>query len=188
MTDELPKTASGPLLGFLTVEDVDDGDSFIAAWMVTDGRGYPLEFRATTPVRPSLVQKTLYGAKLEHYIGIELCGQQLIQQSQRKPALVLVPETWLLDLADAVEVDMAAIWRAGESLKADEEETDRGVRGTVSGANSSVVYQMKLADSSLEGDRLEQLEQCASSFDVVEAFERMRTALELLAKEDPRYA
>lgn len=188
MPDELPKTASVPLVGFLTVEDVDDGDSFIAAWMVTDGRGYPLEFRATTPVRPSLVQKTLYGAKLEHYIGVELCGRQLIQQSQRKPGLVLVPETWLLELADAVEVDMAAIWRAGETLKTDEEEAEHGIRGTVSGANSSLVYRMKLADSSQEGDRLKQLELCASSFDLAEAFARMRTALQLLAKEDPRYA
>ena len=72
MVEPLESAAKGPLLGFMTVEATPKNDGFISAMMVTDSRGYPLEFRATTPVRPSLVQKTLYGKQLEHYVGVEL--------------------------------------------------------------------------------------------------------------------
>jgi hypothetical protein len=123
--------AAGLLMGFLVVEKTAREDGFIAALMVTDNRGYHLEFRATTPVRPSLVQRTLYGKQLEHYVGVELCGKTLLQQSSRKPKAILVPERQLLDIADEVEVDMVAIWRAGEVLKVEEDEAVAAARGTI---------------------------------------------------------
>lgn len=184
-----PRTMVGPLLGFLIFEKTANGDGFIGALMVTDNRGYPLEFRATTPVRPSLVQRTLYGSRLDHYVGVELCGQELVKESQRKPRIVLVPDVSLLDLADNVDKDVVAIWRAGESLKV-EDEAAPGLRGTLAHHPSGVqpmVYQARLQDEADENDSLAQIEECAARFDLVEAFERMRTALELLAKEDGRY-
>src|SRR3990170_575214 len=100
----------GSLLGFMVLERTAKEDGYVAALMVTDNRGYPLEFRATTPVRPSLVQRTLYGKSLEHYVGVELCGKTLVQQSSRKPKTILVPERQLLDIAAEVEPDIVAIW------------------------------------------------------------------------------
>ncbi len=40
------------LIGFLTVEPTADNTGLIGAVLITDERGYPLEFRCTTPVRP----------------------------------------------------------------------------------------------------------------------------------------
>lgn len=50
--------ATTPLLGFLVMEKTTREDGDITALMITDNRGYPLEFKATTPVCPSLAQKT----------------------------------------------------------------------------------------------------------------------------------
>lgn len=185
------QATSGPLLGFLVVEKTAKDDGYIAALMVTDNRGYPLEFRATTPVRPSLVQRTLYGGQLEHYVGVELCGQTLIRQSSRKPRTILVSDRQLLDIADEVEQDMAAIWRAGEALKVEEEDADAASRGTIKSSGSQVqplVYEGRFKDPDSEKEMIAYLEDCAGRFDLAEAFDRMRAALQLLAKEDSRYA
>lgn len=183
-------TAS-PLLGFLVVENTLMEDGFIAALMVTDSRGFPLEFRATTPVRPSLVQRTLYGGQLDHYVGVELCGKTLVEQASRKPSIIMVPERRLLDVADQAEIDMVAVWRAGEALKVEEEGAPSISRGTIKPSGSPfqpLIYEAHLADREHEGKTIAYLEECATRFDLVEAFERMRAALQLLAKEDPRYA
>lgn len=188
MTEQ--RTGTSPLLGFLVFEKTTNQDGFIGALMVTDGRGYPLEFRATTPVKPSLVQRTLYGGQLEHYVGVELCGYALIRESSRKPRVILVPDRTMLDAADATDAEVVAIWRAGESLKV-EEGGVAASRGTIKSSGQTaqpLVYEGRFTDSDRERDALAQLEDCAGRFDLVEAFERMRTALELLAKEDPRYA
>lgn len=77
------------LIGFLTVEPTSDNTGLIGAVLITDERGYPLEFRCTTPVRPTAIQRTLYGALLKPYVSVELCGRRLLAEIQRKPMLVV---------------------------------------------------------------------------------------------------
>jgi hypothetical protein len=102
----------------------------------------------------------------------------------------LVPDRALLDVGEGVDADIVAVWRAGESLKV-EDATTSGTRGTIRPAASGahpVVYDGRFSDESPRNDSITHIEQCAGRFDLVEAFERMRTALQLLAKEDSRYA
>ncbi len=182
-------SVSTSLLGFLVVEPTTKGDGFISAVMVTDGRGYPLEFKATTPVRPSLVQKTLYGATLEKYVGIELCGKSLVRQLSRKPIAILVPDRNLLDMAPDVAPAVIAVWRPGEQLSVVGDDT--GAHGTIKppeGISQPLVYDGRFRDPSQQTDALRFVEDCSMRFDVVEAFDRMREALKLLPKEDKRYA
>lgn len=189
VTVEEKKSAGILIVGFLVVEKTTTEDGYIAALMVTDNRGYPLELKASTPIRPSLVQKTLYGSQLEHYIGVELCGKTLIQQAARKTRLILVPESQLLDISNQVNVNMVAVWRAGESIKV-EDEAESASRGTIKPTTSTfkpIVYEGRFIDDANEKESLEFLYQCADRFDLVEAFERIRSALKLLAKEDSRY-
>jgi hypothetical protein len=172
------------------VEKTAAGDGYVAALMVTDNRGFPLEFKASTPIRPSLVQKTLYGGQLEQYIGVELCGKTLIQQAARKTKLVLVPDTHLLDISNQVNVNMIALWRAGESIKVEEgnKSASKGTIKPTSPAFRPVVYEGRFVDDSNEKEAIAFLQGCANCFDLIEVFERIRSALKLLAKEDPRYA
>ncbi len=177
-----------PMIGFLVMEKTVSDDGYITALMVTDNRGYPLEFKATTPVRPSLVQKTLYGNQLERFISVDLCGKQLVKQSDRKPKLILVPDTKLLDIADVTDTDMIAIWRSGEKIKV-EEESHQSERGTIKSASfQPVVYEGRFKEETGQKEVITFLQLCSNNFDLVEAFERVRAALLLLAKEDSRYA
>lgn len=187
MAEQLDMTNGNALLGFLVMEKTPSDDGFIAALMVTDNRGYPLEFRATTPVKPSLVQRTLYGAQLEHYIGVELCGKALVRQSARKPKVLLVSDSSLLDLAHEVDVDLVALWRAGGTMRTDPA-TSSTKRGTITTESSSLVYEARCSGPETEPATIAHLQGCAGRFDLPEAFDRMRTALTSLAKEDQRFA
>ncbi len=113
-----------------------------------------------------------------------------MQQSLRKPETILVLERWLLDIATEVPVNIVALWRAGEALKVEEDETIAS-RGTIKPAGSAyqpVVYEGRFIDTDGEKDIIAFLQDCATRFDLIEVFERMRVALQVLAKEDPRYA
>ncbi|HEV3312696.1 MAG TPA: hypothetical protein VG815_19465, partial [Chloroflexota bacterium] len=56
------------------------------------------------------------------------------------------------------------------------------------GPYQPLVYQGMFRDSESEQQTLALLDECAVSFDLAEAFDRMRAALRLLPKEDARYA
>lgn len=176
------------LLGFLVVEPTLKGDGFISAVMITDSRGYPLEFKASTPVRPSVVQKTLYGATLERYVGVELCGKSLVRQLARKPGAILVADRNLLDIGSETEIAVVALWRAGEQLSvATENSANHGTLNPQEGAQP-LIYEGRFRDASQQTDTLRLLESSSTRFDLVETFGRMREALKLLPKEDKRYA
>ncbi|MGH7812965.1 MAG: hypothetical protein ACREQI_03075 [Candidatus Binataceae bacterium] len=179
----------GSLLGFLVVEPTITGDGFISGAMVTDDRGHPLEFKATTPVRPSLVQKTLYGATLSRYVGVELCGKGLVHRLSRAPMVVLVPDHDLLDIACDDTLPVVAIRRAGEKLKVTE--ADVKASGTINppqGNFQPIVYEGRFPEPAHQSDTIRFAEDCAARFDLIEVFERIREALKLLQKEDKRYA
>lgn len=180
-------SATSFLLGFLDVEPTANGDGFISAVLITDGRGYPLEFKATTPVRPTLVQKTLYGTTLEKYVGVELCGKNLVRQLARKPEVILVSDRSLLDIASEETLAVVAIWRAGQQLSVSTDGSSP--HGTIQSSEGKqpIVYEGRFRDANQQADSIRFLEDCAGRFDLIEAFVRMRDALKLLQKEDKRY-
>ena len=180
--------AATGLLGFLTVERTEDGRGFVGAAMVTDERGFPLEFRATTPVRPSPVQKILFGGSLEPYVSVELCGRKLLKECQRKPGIVLVPKASLLGLTSDSAL-VVALTRAGESIRIEqqtESASDRTEGRIDSDAFQPIIYESHGSQDDLN-KTVPVLQRCFREFDLIEAFDRMRAALKLLAEEDPKF-
>ena len=62
------------LLGFIILVENEAKDGYLGAILIIDQSGVPQGFRVTFPVKPTLVQKTIYGDSLESYIGVEMCG------------------------------------------------------------------------------------------------------------------
>ncbi|MDR3321868.1 MAG: hypothetical protein LBS93_05405 [Synergistaceae bacterium] len=78
------------LLGYLTVEAKDN--YFRGAALVTDGRGIPVDFRYTEPVRPTRLERILYGGALDIYLREEVILENLLSAIEAKPALWLVDD------------------------------------------------------------------------------------------------
>lgn len=179
-------------LAFLSLEETKEKDGYIGAILITDAQGVPLEFRCTHPVKPTLIQKPLYGDSLQPFIGNELCGKPLYESIQNKPSCIFVNSDFLLDLRIAVSVPVIFVRKAGEAIKV---ESIKGMTKSLprqrlespSGKFQPVIIMCnpdykddfdKL--QSLLGDRLKNL-------DPLEPFNRITKAVEVLAQQDKRF-
>lgn len=52
---------------------------YIGAILVTDYKGFPLEFRYTDPIVPTKVQQILYGQGLEKYLKVDVITDSLLK-------------------------------------------------------------------------------------------------------------
>ena len=100
------------ILGFLALYETSGQEGYLGAILITDQQGIPQEFRCTHPVKPTTIQKPLYGNTLQPYIGIKLCGIPLIESIQNKPSLLVVREEFLLDVRPACPFPVVAIRKA----------------------------------------------------------------------------
>ncbi len=96
-------------IAFVDVVSFENGASFRGGALVTDVETYPLEFRLTSPIRPTPLQKTLYGKTLQAYIITELIAMPLLKSLKEKPSLVIVNSTLYLAARPKIEYPIISI-------------------------------------------------------------------------------
>jgi len=180
------------LLGFLGLHATLTHDGYLGAILVTDLQGIPQEFRCTHPVKPTAIQKPLYGDTLEPYIGINLCGIPLIESIKNKPSLIMVHKESLLGVRIASPCPVIFVRRAGEAIDikpSDSSETT--LRRERIDCPTGRFQPIILAPHPDFNDDItsarETLERIFSRLDPLEPFERMAKAIEVLAKQDKRF-
>jgi hypothetical protein len=94
---------------FLASSRFERGEAIRGGALVTDSSTKPLEFRCTDPIRPSPLQKTLYGGMLEEHVLLELIAKPLLRTLAAKPQIVLVREPLLLQLRPSVELPVFCV-------------------------------------------------------------------------------
>jgi hypothetical protein len=82
------------LIGYITVDAHEN--YFRGAALVTDSRGIPTDFRYTEPVRPTRLERILYGSALDIYLKEDIILDNLISAVETKPSL------WLLENEDLI--------------------------------------------------------------------------------------
>jgi hypothetical protein len=87
-------TASNNSLGYIVVEGAEG--QFRGASLVVDFRGIPMDFRYTDPIRPTRLEKILYGNALEVYLREELILESLLGAVEMKPLIWISREADLL--------------------------------------------------------------------------------------------
>jgi hypothetical protein len=180
------------MLGFLGFFETIDRQGYLGAILISDLQGIPQEFRCTHPVKPTIIQKPLYGDTLEPYIGVNLCGIPLAGTIQNKPSLIVVHKEFLLDVRKEGQWPVIFVRRAGEAID----------------IKSSVDLKVNLKRERLDcptgkfqpiifashPDYCEDIiiarnifEKAFNNFDPLEPFERMAKAIEILSKQDKRF-
>ena len=181
----MSETVAPQHIGFLTLEQTKQKDGYIGAILITDNRGVPVDFRATHPVKPSAVQKTLYGDALEPYVALELCGKPLLQAVRTKPDLLIVNRPDLLDVHLNTKCPVALLRRAGETFEVQAGNRPAGSRiHSPSGRFQPLAMDLppgEIADQ----DRIQQVVEAAfNHVDLLEPFERIAKSLDVLATQD----
>ena len=86
---------SKQLMGYITVDSQED--YFRGAALVTDSRGIPADFRYTEPVRPTKLERILYGTALDIYLREDIILDNLLKAMQVKPAVWILSDEELID-------------------------------------------------------------------------------------------
>lgn len=172
-------------LAFVTLAEVEDG-VLRGGILITDAHGKPVEFRCTSPIRPNAVQRTLYGGTLMTHIAVELVGKPLVQAVQAAPDVVLVQQEEFLSLRTRCEKPLLLARRQGEEIQLSEESgksRPEEVLSSPSGKFAPVVV-------TCHWDYPDDIVQCKeglgwmfSNCDLVEPFERVKTALATLHEQ-----
>ncbi|MGC8718256.1 MAG: hypothetical protein ACP5RW_09705 [bacterium] len=176
------------LLAFLSIYEMSSNDGYIGSILVTDTQSIPLEFRCTHPIRPNIIQKTLYGDILERYIGVNLCGIPLLRSLQNSPSLLIVCRDFLLDIRKEVNYPVVYIRREEEIILTQNDSSilKREKFESPTGKFEPIIltFLPNFEDETVVKDILESV---FYSFDPLEPFERMNKAINVLLKEDKRF-
>jgi hypothetical protein len=148
---------SDMILAFLDLAAFEDGEASRGGCLVTDGLTRPLEFRVSGAIRPTNLQKVLYGDTLQEYISNDLIGIPILDTLENQPGLVLVRDAEFLKLRPRVEIPV--LW----------------VRGTVDG--QFVLQAFPGHEEEAEAGR-DMLPRRLRGRNIMEPFMRIRTALE----------
>ena len=82
------------LLGYITIDSQEN--YFRGAALVTDSRGIPTDFRYTEPVRPTKLERVLYGNALDIYLREDIILDNLLGAVETKPSLWLLTDEALI--------------------------------------------------------------------------------------------
>ncbi len=96
------------IFAFLDLAAFDDGAAIRGGCLVTDESTHPLEFRVSGAIRPTSLQKILYGDALNEYISNDLVGLPMLKALEAKPDLVLVRDSEFLKLRP--RIDIPVLW------------------------------------------------------------------------------
>jgi hypothetical protein len=132
MTDQLDSSAAEKVLAFLDLATFEDGAALRGGCLVTDSLTRPLEFRVSGAIRPTNLQKMLYGDTLHEYICNDLIGVPLLNALESKPDMVLARDAEFLKLR--TRLDIPVLWIRGtvdgqfvlQSLPGYEKEAEAG--------------------------------------------------------------
>lgn len=187
---------SDKFIGFLQVMEIAP-DTFMGAILVTRPTSVPVEFRVTLPVRPTSIQKSLYGESMIPYIGTELCGTQLLEAITHDLELVFVSPDYML----GVRPNSAAPVILVEKTKAETPSNGVGQDSAVgdgtaaakswqiSSSKNQPIFLTTAPDFAGDYEATQAtISELVVRFDLLEPFERINRAIEVLAEQDKRFA
>ena len=157
----LGKNLSELTLCYLTCPQ-DSANAFLGALMITDFRARPIHFSFVSPVRPTAIQKILFGSTLNSHLKIDVIAQKLLSSIPRVPDVLFVDDMEILATQKIIKKPTACLKK---SASQDADPTKLSILDYKADSND---------DQEIIGQIIAHLENLV---DIVEPFSRMRQAL-----------
>lgn len=179
------------LIAFYSLFETKNLDGYLGAVLITDINGIPREFRCSHPVKPTGIQKTLYGHHLLSFVGITVCGSPLFKAIKSPPSLIVVDNYELLPLRNWLGIPVVHVRRAGEGVDI---ELQGNKNNLVSSRIDLSLNQYQSIVVSVHYEYKEDGQVAAEVFqnpllklDPCEPFQRIANAINLLREKDSRF-
>lgn len=147
-------------LGYLSCPQTAD-KGFVGALLVTDYGTRPLNFAYVAPIRPTIMQRILYGGTLNEHTKVLVIARKLLTEG-----ISVIPSVLFVDAADLLGVRRFTQCPVAQLWKGTQDASSLSTLQYDTGANSQ--------DASTVGRIVESLE---SSVDLLDPFARVREAL-----------
>jgi hypothetical protein len=160
--------------GYLGIEKKSD-ETYIGGIIISDIYGIPVEFKYTEPVKPTNLQKILYGKSIEKYLTVDILAKKLLMSIQEKPRFILVKDMSLLQTQSKFPVIFI------ESIKKETNEAsenDDRYRTDMIGKEYKIVYV-----NTLTSEEYQWLTSISKEIDIIEPFSRLKEALDFVCSE-----
>lgn len=110
----LGKPISSLVLCYLSCTK-DGGNGFVGAALVTDCRTRPIEFCYIAPIRPTSMQRVLYGKTLDEHVNVDVIAKKLLEGLSRVPDVIFVDSAVLLEIDRLLSIPVALLKKSTES-------------------------------------------------------------------------
>jgi hypothetical protein len=175
------------LLGYLTIEAREN--FFRGAALVTDARGIPLDFRYTEPVRPTKLERILYGGALDIYLREEVIMGNLLGAVEVSPSLWLVDSDELIGpVQKLTKLQAVAIETTGrqplETSGKCEPAPDGGFIFQADNISSPLRLSVSQENVSKIAQIAESLATAAQDMELMEPFARIAKAFEAVSESE----
>jgi len=170
-TDETGGNPSEPILGYLACPQ-DAASGFIGALLITNARARPLHFAYVTPIRPTVMQRILYGATLAEHVKIDVIAKTLMEGVPILPSVLFVDAPDLILARRVAGLPTALLTRNAEPQP-----------GTSNLSTLKYDTGTNREDQEVIGQVLAELEPW---IDLVEPFTRLREAMKEALKASPK--
>ncbi len=97
------------------IETYKTDDSIMGVIMVTDTETKPIEFRVTSPIKPTNFQKILYGNVMDEHISVELVALPLLNAISEDIDLILVNDANFLGVNSKQDIRVVRIFSDNKS-------------------------------------------------------------------------
>lgn len=169
-------------LAFVSLVELEK-DVFRGGVLVTDAQGKPLEFRCTSAIQPTAVQKTLYGGTLKAHMAVELTARPLLSAVKEEYDAVFVTQDDFIELRKAIKKPLLVVAKQGATL-ATQGDAEAPAKSDLLASPSGKFEPIVLTCHWQHADDLDQtlpnLGVLFSRFDLIEPFDRIGSALRLL--------
>jgi hypothetical protein len=163
-------------IGYMMVTRMDD-NKYLGGIMITDAYAIPIEFKYSEPIKPTGLQKILYGNSIEKYLMVDVIAKKLLQNIQEKPKYILLDDSRLLDLqgkSPTIYITNASVMDEGNG----ERVRDELQRDTLE-TGYTIIY-----NGTMMSDDIKWLERISDEIDILEPFRRLKEALKYVCSEE----
>lgn len=166
-------------IAFVDTKRLEDGAAVRGAILVTDSESKPVEFRCTNAVRPTSLQRVLYGGVLDQHLLVELISLPLLRAVSHKVSLIVIRDPLLLEVRHKVDTVVALIRSQAESAgSTDTGQIDDALLHSEGGTFEPLVLTVNKEYTSDASVARPLLELIAKRCNPLEPFERLQLALE----------
>lgn len=95
----------------------DAAKAYLGAMLVTDARARPLDFSYVDPIKPTTMQRILFGKTLDEHIRVDVIAKKLIGGSSRIPDIILVDSPDLLPVRRIADITVALLPQEAEPIE-----------------------------------------------------------------------